>query len=190
MKCERYLLYHMLSFALSTALLAGAGCKSVGSKSGNPNSANNNAAQPTPTAVPLKRLIKPSGWKIPGLGAAVEFIPPKLLPSTSNGSAQVYASSLSPQPNPASPVTLRSYLSDEELKELGITAKKLHVITIVKFDLDGSPFCYVVKYRSTYTMEGLHYYDEDGDKSFELVETGTVFPDFIPRIPSWAQARK
>ena len=39
-------------------------------------------------------------------------------------------------------------------------------MTIVKYDLGGSPFCYVVKYRSTYAIEALHYYDEDGDKKF------------------------
>ena len=88
------------------------------------------------------------------------------------------------------PVTLMGYMSEEELKELGITTKNPMVVTIVKYDAGDRPFCYVVKYRSTYTMEGLHFYDEDGDKKFELLETGTALPTFTPRIPGWAQASK
>jgi hypothetical protein len=135
-------------------------------------------------------LTKEGGWKIPGLAIAKEFRPPTLLPSAGNESIKVYASSLRPPFGPPGPATLKDYLSDEELKELRITTNKPMVMTIVKYDQGDRPFCYVVKYRSTYTMEGLHYYDEDGDKNFELLETGTALPQFIPRIPSWVQAAK
>jgi hypothetical protein len=157
-------------------LLAFAGC--------NRNTARPaNAAKPNPT--PSKRLIKEGGWKIPGYTIAKEFISPRLLQSSGNEPVKIYSSWLSTVRKNASPVTLRDYLSEQEIKELNIIGKKLHVMTIVKYDNGDLPFCYVVKYRSTYTMEALHYYDEDGDKRFELVETGTASQGFIPRIPSW-----
>jgi hypothetical protein len=177
--------HHAVSLVLLTLLLSVAGCKSSGLK---------NTAQPAsaakPSSAPSKRLTKEGGWKIPGLAIAKEFRPPTLLPSAGNESVKVYTSSLRPPFGPPGPVTLKDYLSDEELKELGITTNKPMVMTIVKFDQGDHPFCYVIKYRSIYTMEGLHYYDEDGDQDFELLETGTALPQFIPRIPSWVQAAK
>jgi hypothetical protein len=187
MKCKTYHFHHALSLALLTLLLSSAACSSSGYK---------NAAQPasaakiSPPPTAAKRLIKGDGWKIPGLAVAKEFIPPKLLPSAGSESVKVYSSWLRPQFKDTNAVTLKDYLSDEQLKELGITTNKPMIMTIVKYDAGDRPFCYVVKYRSTYTMEGLHFYDEDGDKNFELLETGTALPQFIPRIPSWAQAAK
>jgi len=188
------------SVVLLTTLLTCAGCKSNDNK---PVAQTASAAKAVgaakPSPPPYKRLVKKSGWKIPGLATAREFRPPRLLPSTSNGgnsgngnngSAKVYTSSLRPPPVMGKPVTLKDYMSEEELKELGITTTNPMVVTIVKYDAGDRPFCYVVKYRSTYTMEGLHFYDEDGDKNFELLETGTALPQFTPRVPAWAQSSK
>ena len=176
MKHEMHRLHHAVSVVLLTALIAGAGCKS-----------NNDKLAAKPSANPSKRLIKKAGWEIPGLAGAKATMPPRSLPA--GGNAKIYSTWLKPQPkaNVAGPPTLKSYLAEEELKELGVTALKLPVMTIVKYDLGDRPFCYVIKYRSTYAIEALHYYDEDGDKSFELVETGTQSPEFVPRIPGWAQ---
>lgn len=166
-------------------LFTSASCKSSGYQ---------NAAQPAiavakPNPVPAtgKRLIKEEGWKIPGLAVAKEYRPAILLQAASNETVKVYSSWLSPQSGAGSPVTLRDFLSEQELKDLGITAKKLRVMTIVKYDLGDRPFCYVIKYRAIYTMEGLHYYDEDGDSRFELVETGTASAEFTPRLPTLAK---
>jgi hypothetical protein len=185
------------SVALLITLLTCAGCKSNNNK---PMAQTASAAKAVgaakPSPPPYKRLVKKSGWKIPGLATAKEFRPPRLLPSANNvsngnnGSAKVYTSSLRPPPVMGKPVTLKGYMSEEELNELGITTKNPMVVTIVKYDVGARPFCYVVKYRSTYTMEGLHFYDEDGDKNFELLETGTALPTFTPRVPAWAQTSK
>jgi hypothetical protein len=179
MKYNRHQLHHMVSFVLLTVLFIGAGCKS---------SSYQNAAQPVSAAksipTPSRRLIKEEGWKIPGLAVAKEVRPPSLLQAASSDRVKVYSSWLGPLSRAAAPITLRDYLSEQELKELGITAKKLHVLTIVKYDLGDRPFCYAVKYRAKYTIDALHYYDEDGDKNFELVETGTASTEFIPRIPN------
>lgn len=165
-----------ISIVLLTILLAFAGC--------NRNTARPaNAAKPTPT--PSKRLIKEGGWKIPGFATAKEIISPRSIASPGNEPVKIYSSWLSTVRKNASPVTLHEYLSEQEIQELNIIGKKLQVMTIVKFDNGDLPFCYVVKYRSTYAMEALHYYDEDGDKRFELVETGTASQGFIPRIPNW-----
>lgn len=189
MKREMYRLYRAATVVLLTALLAGAGCKSNNNKLAAQQAS---AAKPSPT--PSKRLIKKAGWEIPGLAVAKETSPPRLLPAA--GNAKVYSTWLKPQPKAkvagqAAKIddlpTLKSYLAEEELKELGIPIKKLHILALVKYVLGDRPFCYVVKYRATYAVEALHYYDEDGDKSFELVETGTQSPDFVPRIPGWAQ---
>jgi hypothetical protein len=179
---KRYQLHHTVSFVLLTALLIGAGCKN--------NSYQNatqqvSAAKPSPTS--SRRLIKEGGWKIPGLAVAKEVRTPSLLQAASNEKVKVYSSWLSPISNADAPVTLRNFLSEQELKDLGITAVKLRVLTIVKYDMGDRPFCYVVKYRSTYTVDGLHYYDENGDGNFELVETGTSSTEFIPRIPSFTK---
>jgi hypothetical protein len=183
MKHKQYHLYQAIFVGLLIVLLTCASCKSVG---------GNNASSPasaaisssTPSSSPSKRLIKEAGWRIPGIGAAKEFLKPTLLQAASSESVKVYSTWLRPQSsNNSGPVTLKEYLSDEELKELGVPEQRPQVMTIVKYDLGDRPFCYVVKYRATYTMEGLHYYDEDGDKLFELVERGTPSPDFIPRIP-------
>jgi hypothetical protein len=182
---KMYRLHRAATFVLLTALLAGASCKS-----------NNNglaaqqasAAKPSPT--PSKSLIKKTGWEIPGLAGATEKGSPRLLRVA--GNTKVYSTWLTPKPK-ASVVgnpNLKSYLAEEELKSLGITAGNFSVLLIAKYDTGDRPFCYVVKYRSTYAVEALHYYDEDGDKSFELVETGTSFPNFVPRIPGWAQQQQ
>jgi hypothetical protein len=165
-----------ITIVLLTILIVFAGC--------NRNTARPaNAANPSPT--PVKRLIKEGGWKIPGYAIAKEIISPRLLQSSGNESVKIYSSWLSTVRKNASPVTLRDYLSEQEINELNIVGKKLNVMTIVKYDNGVLPFCYVVKYRSTYAMEALHYYDEDGDKRFELVETGTASQEYIPRIPNW-----
>jgi hypothetical protein len=179
MKYKKHHFHHSIVFVLLTVLFTGSGCKS----SSYQNAAEQvSAAKPSPTS--SRRLIKEGGWKIPGLAVAKEIRPPGLLQAASNEKVKVYSSWLRPISNPAAPVTLTNFLSEQELKEMGITAKKLPVLAIVKYDLGDRPFCYVVKYRSTYTVDGLHYYDEDGDKNFELVETGTTSTEFIPRIPS------
>jgi hypothetical protein len=176
---KRYQLHHMVSFALITVLFTGSGCKSNSYQ----NAAQQvSAAKPSPTT--SRRLIKEGGWEIPGLAVAKEVRPPILLQAAGNEKVKVYSSWLRPISNAAAPVSLRDFLSEQELKELGITAIKLRVLMIVKYDLGDRPFCYVVKYRSTYTVDGLHYYDENGDGNFELVETGTASTEFIPRIPS------
>jgi hypothetical protein len=176
---KRYQLHHTVSFVLLTALLIGAGCKNNSYQ----NAAQQvSAAKPSPTS--SRRLIKEGGWKIPGLAVAKEVRPTSLLQAASNEKIKIYSSWLNPISSATAPVTLRNFLSEEELKELGITARKLRVLTIVKYGLGDRPFCYVVKYRSTYTVDGLHYYDENGDGNFELVETGTASTEFIPRIPS------
>jgi hypothetical protein len=189
MKYEMYRLHHAVSVVLLTALLAGAGCKNNDNKLAAQQA---DAAKPSPT--PSKRLIKKAGWQIPGLEVARVTMPLRLLPSA--GNSKVYLTWLKPRPKAkvAGQVakitdlpTLKSYLAEEELKELGITAKQPHILSLVKYDLGDRPFCYVVKYRSHYAVEALHYYDEDGDKSFELVETGTPSPEFVPRIPGWTQ---
>lgn len=181
MKHKMYRLHSAATVVLLTALLACAGCKNNDNKLAVQQAS---AAKPSPT--PSKRLIKKAGWEIPGLAGAKAKGPPNSRPAA--GNAKVYMSWLNPQQkaNVAGPPTLRSYLGEEELKQLGITAKKLHVLALVKYELGDRPFCYVVKYRATYAVEALHYYDEDGDKSFELVETGTQSPEFAPRIPGWA----
>jgi hypothetical protein len=185
MKHAMYRFHHTVSIVLLTALLAGAGCKNNDNKLAAQQAS---AAKSSPT--PSKKLIKKAGWEIPSLAGAKATMPPRSLPAA--GNAKVYMTWLRPQPkaNVVGPPTLRSYLAEEELKELGITAKKLPVMAIVKYELGDRPFCYVVKYRSTYAIEALHYYDEDGDKSFELVETGTQSPEFVPRIPGWAQQQQ
>jgi hypothetical protein len=189
MKHEMYRLHHAVSVILLTALLAGAGCKNNNNKLAAQQA---DAAKPSPT--PSKRLIKKAGWQIPGLEVAKVATPPRLLPAA--GNAKVYLTWLKPRPKAkvagqapkgADLPTLRSHLAEEELKELGITAKQLGILSLVKYDLGDRPFCYVVKYRSHYAVEALHYYDEDGDKSFELVETGTSSPNYVPRVPGWAQ---
>ncbi len=184
MKCKRYQLQHTISFVLLTMLFTGASCKSSGYQNDTQLAI---AAKPSPVPVTGKRLIKEEGWKIPGLAVAKEYRPASLLQAVSNETVKVYSSWLSPQTGTDIPVTLRDFLSEQELKGLGITAKKLRVMTIVKYDLGDRPFCYVVKYRATYTMEGLHYYDEDGDSRFELVETGTASAEFTPRLPRLAK---
>jgi hypothetical protein len=199
MKHKIYYLHYATFVVLLTALLACAGCKS---NNNNPAAQQTSAAKPSPS--PYRRLIKKAGWDIPGLLEAKVTMPPRLISEA--GNAKVYSTWLTPQSKSkdaemstkvpglrrkgASPPTLKSYLADGDLKELGITAKSLSVMTIVKYDLDGRPFCYVIKYRSTYAIEALHYYDEDGDKSFELIETGTPSLDFVPRIPGWAQQQQ
>jgi hypothetical protein len=179
MKYKRYQLHPMISLVLLTALCIGSSCKS---------SSYQNAAPPVsaekPSTTPSRKLVKAEGWKIPGLAVAKEVISPILLQAASNEKVKVYSSWLSPLFEAPAPVTLRGYFSEQELKELGITAKNLRVMSIVKYDLGDRPFCYVVKYRAKYTIDALHYYDEDGDKNFELVETGTISTEFIPRIPS------
>jgi hypothetical protein len=180
MKIKRCHLHHTISFVFLTMLFTGASCKS----SSYQNVAKPaNAAKPSPVPTTGKRLIKEEGWKIPGLAVAKEYRPASLLQAASNETVKVYSSWLSPQPGTGSPVTLRDFLSEQELIDLGIYAKKLRVMTIVKYDLGDRPFCYVIKYRAIYTMEGLHYYDEDGDSRFELVETGTASAEFTPRLP-------
>jgi len=179
-------LFHLISFVSFSLfiLLTAVSCDS-----------NKNTARPsittkpvsTPTSGKSKRLIKKEGWKVPGLAVAKVIFPPRVLPAASNEQAKVYSSWLRPYTGNADPVTLRNFLSEEERNKLGITAFKLPVTTIIKYDLGDRPFCYVVKYHATYTMEGLHYYDEDGDNRFELVETGTASTEFIPRIPGWMQ---
>jgi hypothetical protein len=191
LKHEAYRL-HLLAFVLLlAALLAGAGCKSSSSK---PAAQPESAAKPnqTPSSqTPSKRLIKTSGWNIPGLAGAKEIYPPRLLPAA--GNVKVYSTLLNPPSRGASPNTLASldtlknYLSEDELKELGIITQNPYIEAIAKYDVDGHPFCYVIKYRSVYAIEGLHYYDEDGDKRFELLEPGTPSLGFVPRIPGWAQ---
>ena len=184
MKHEMYRLHHAVSVVLLMALLAGAGCKSNNNKLAAQGAS---AANPSPT--PSKRLIKKAGWEIPGLAVANVNIPPKPLPAA--GNVKIYSTLLKPQVQPkakfADLPNLKRYLAEAELKELGITAKSPAIMAIVKYELGDRPFCYVVKYRSTYAIEALHYYDEDGDKLFELVETGTQSPEFVPRIPVWAQ---
>jgi hypothetical protein len=179
MKYTRYQLHHTVSFVLLTVLFIGSSCKSSGYQ---------NAAQPVsaakPSPTPSRRLIKEGGWKIPGLAVAKEIRPPNLLQAASSEKVKIYSSWLSPMSGATHPVTLRDFLSEQEIQELGITSKKLHVLTIVKYDLGDRPFCYVIKYRAKYTIDALHYYDEDGDKNFELVEIGTASTEFIPRIPS------
>jgi hypothetical protein len=179
MKCKRHHFHYGVTVVLLTALLTNTGCKNNSYQN-----ATQQASAAKPGTTPSRRLIKEGGWKIPGLAVAKEAKPPSLLQKASNEKVKVYSSQLSPMSGASAPVTLRDYLSDQELKELGITAKKLHVLTLVKYDLGDRPFCYVVKYRSTYTIEALHYYDENGDKNFELVETGPISTEFIPRIPS------
>jgi hypothetical protein len=188
MKYRRYHLSSQASPAISlvllTMLLIGAGCKRVDS---------NNAAQPaavarsSPTPFNQRKLIKEDGWKIPGLAVAKEARPASLLQGVNNDSVKVYSTWLKPFPSGSSPVSLRDFWSEEQLQELGITAKKLRVLLIVKYDMGDRPFCYVVKYRSTRAIEALHYYDEDGDKDFELAERGDISPQFVPRIPKWVQ---
>jgi hypothetical protein len=191
MKSKRHHLYRALSLVLLTLSLGAAGCKSNGNKSvAQPAVAAKPGSVAKPSPPPHKRLISEGGWKIPGLAGAKEFIPPKLIQSASNESVKVYTSWLRPTPRATAPITLREYFLDEQIKELGITAKRLMVEVIVKYDVGGRPFCYVVKYRARYAVEALHFYDEDGDKDFELVETGTAQPTFTPRIPNWAQASK
>jgi hypothetical protein len=179
MKYTRYQLHYLISLVLLTLLFTGSSCKS---------SSYQNAAQSVsaakPSTIPSRKLVKAGGWKIPGLAVAKEVRPTSLLQAASNEKVKLYSSWLSPLSKDAALVTLRDYLSDQYLNDLGITAKKLQVMSIVKYDLGDRPFCYVVKYRSTYTIDALHYYDEDGDKNFELVETGTPSTEFIPRIPS------
>jgi hypothetical protein len=191
MKPKIYRLHHAVFVILLASLLACASCKS------NSNPAAQPASNAKPSPPPPKRLVKKAGWEIPGLLGAKEARAPRVLPAASN--AKVYTTWLSPQPKGKVPgkstkvaelPTLRSYLAEEQLQQLGITAKKLYILTIIKYDLGDRPFCYIVKYRSTYGIEALHYYDEDGDKLFELVETGVPLPDFVPRIPGWAQQQQ
>jgi hypothetical protein len=182
---KMYRLHRAAAIILLTGMFAGAGCKS---NNNNPAAQQASAAKPSPS--PSRRLIKTAGWDIPGLLGAKVTKPPRLVPAA--GNAKVYSTWLSPQPKSkgAGLPTLKSYLAEGELKELGITATNLSVMTIVKYDLDGRSFCYVVKYRSTYAIEAVHYYDEDGDKRFELIESGTPSLNFAPRIPGWAQQQQ
>jgi hypothetical protein len=194
MKHKMYYLHRAASVVLLAALFAGAGCKSNNNK---PAAQSASVAKPSPS--PPRRLIRKAGWEIPGLVGAKEDKVSKLLPVA--GNAKVYSTLLSPSPKPRPAgqpgkiddlPTLRSYLSEEEREKLGITAKKLYVMSMVRYELGDRPFCYVVKYRARYAIEALHYYDEDGDKNFELVESGTpdagtAFSKFVPRIPEWAQ---
>jgi hypothetical protein len=182
MKYKMHRVHRAIAIVTLTALLTGASCKSGDNKIATQQAS---AAKPSPT--PSKRLTKKAGWEIPGLAEAKATMPPRSLPAAAN--AKIYSTWLKPQPkaNSAGTPTLKNYLAEDELKELGITAKKLPVMAIVKYELGDRLFCYVIKYRSTYAIEALHYYDEDGDKNFELVETGTQSPEFVPRIPGWVQ---
>src|SRR5688572_3481310 len=131
---KKYRLHHAAKIVLLTALLADAGCKS-----------NNNKPTPQPVSAakpseaPPKRLVKKTGWEIPGLAGAKGIQAPRLLPAA--GNAKVYLTTLAPQPKAKSPgqplktedlPTIRTYLAEEQRKELGITAKKLYILTIVK----------------------------------------------------------
>jgi hypothetical protein len=175
--------FSLISCSLFILLTAGA-CKSGSNRS---TAQPAIAAQPAPTRPPVKRLIKKAGWKIPGLAVAKEIYSPRVVPAASNERVKVYSTWYRPRTGDAGPVSLNDFLSDQERAELGITPTRLHVKGIVKYDFGDRPFCYVIKYRATYTIEGLHYYDEDGDNRFELVETGTASSEYIPRIPSWTQ---
>jgi len=187
MKHEMYRLRHAVYIVLLMALLAGAGCKNNDNKLAAQGAS---AAKPSPTS--SKKLIKKAGWEIPGLAVAKVTIPPRPLPGA--GNVKIYSTWLKPQSQPkakfADLPNLNRYMAEAELKELGITAKSPAILAIVKYDLGDRPFCYVVKYRSTYAIEALHYYDEDGDKLFELAETGTQSPEFVPRVPGWAQQQQ
>jgi hypothetical protein len=166
----KYIRYYYPTLVLLSLLLCG--CSN--------NKQNTTKSAPTPLA---RKLMNKDGWQIPGLAHAKEIKPPTLIPAAGNDSVKVYSTWLRPFNEDSSKVTLNNYLSDAQVKELGIIA--VQVLTIVKYEINNRPFCYVAKYRSTYTVEALAYYDEDGDGLFELVEIAKASLDFIPRIPDW-----
>jgi hypothetical protein len=170
--------YFYPTIVLLLLLLGGvsSSCKQTSSSGSTAKSA------PTPS---VRKLVNKEGWQIPGLAQAKEFRPPTLVQAAGKDSVKVYSSWLRPFNEDGSKVTLNNYLSDVQVKELGIIA--VQVLTLVKYEINKRPFCYIVKYRSTYTVEALAYYDEDGDGLFELVETAKSSLDFIPRIPDWAR---
>lgn len=147
-------------------------------------------AQRLPPGAGLKyvnRAIKESGWKIPGLSEmtnekTIETYLTKKISSKINltefrGAKEIEAA-------------VDVYFIDKS-GALVVSPTRFKFGRVVRFNVEDRPFCYIVNANlpdemsnDIPTLTSLVYYDEDGDGSFEVFESGRWAVE--PRLPPWA----
>lgn len=143
----------------------------------------------------IKPVVKETGWKIPGLEVSV-IIGARKRPPKGYGPASVplYLTVYKPRRKFVTTIT-RYGLKDGQT--LIVTERKVLIDGIIKCDLDGRVFMYIL--QCTIILEepngrtgfsgqfGVHYYDGDGDGKFESFEEGAPFVMADLQIPDWVK---
>lgn len=137
-------------------------------------------------------LLNKEGWEIPGLSKSKINKPRNLFRNGSTDSLIMYWTWLQPNSEEGQETKLNdTALSKQQRETLRLLEGDIMITDIVQFDINNRPFCYLIKIhpRGIGATQGLHYYDEDGDGKFEMVEKGSALPAFVPRIPPWTEKK-
>jgi hypothetical protein len=147
----------------------------------------------------FKGAINLDGWELPGVRGS-RFVKRKLWPWSKNaGNIRIFLSILRPRGGSLI-LDQRAHYSAQVDGTLMVERVAISTSSIMRFDVEGKPFCYVYFGGGARTLisangqkqvvplgcsGGVAYYDEDGDGVFERLETlgGTI--GFEPRIPKW-----
>ena len=146
-------------------------------------------------SVTLKRVVMPTGWKIPGLTESKALSPRHpLAPGYGVQGVPMQITLLKPTREVREQILL---YGAKDGGETIIVGQRLAVVRgIIKCELNDRAFLYIVQFGSLVYdslskttdqsgLFGLLYYDNDGDGIFESRESGplAVTPDL--RIPDW-----
>ena len=148
------------------------------------------------TSLKLKRVIMERGWDIPGLGQSKMVFSRKPVESYGNP-IRLYITAFKPKQRIIISVPLYYSLRENDAA-LVINGERALILSIAKYEFNNKAFCYgvqiqFVSYDEKTGIGGyaakllLHYYDEDGDGTFESYDMGSGGSMFPPRIPEWAQ---
>ncbi len=135
-----------------------------------------------------QRLVKKEGWQILGLSKSKINKSRNLFKNGSSESLKMYWTWLKPDVEEGSLLIIDSNeFTKEERETLSIPEGNQVIVDIIKFDINDQPFCYVVKMHreGIGAIQAVHYYDEDGDGRFEIIQSGSALPSFVPKIPLW-----
>ena len=155
----------------------------------------------TPTSTklsPIKSVLKETGWEIPGLSLSRITTARKLLPAGYGPNAPLNVTILRPRREVISTISLFGLKPDGTTLVMG--QRKGAVQIIIKCDIDGRVFAYIVQFmalvkesngRVGYSgIYGAQYFDNDGDGVFESYESGPPFVARDLRIPTWVWVTK
>jgi hypothetical protein len=148
--------------------------------------------QESPVAI-VKPVVNESGWKIPGLEESQITSPRKMLQKGYGpSSVPLYVTVFRPTQQFITTIPLYRLKNDQSLI---IVERKVVIDSIIKCDVDGRAFVYILQCtiileepggRTGYSGQfGVHYSDRDGDGKFESFQEGPPFVTPDLQIPAW-----